>query len=64
MSRKGRYELRRLVRAAIEDAGGEIADDSLVKHLVSLGYHGPSMRRILPILDPNIIFKDGTFRLR
>jgi len=49
---------------AIEDAGGEIAEDQLLSHLTSLGYHPQSVRRILPILDPNIVFKDGTFRLR
>ena len=64
MSRRGRYELRRLVRAAIEDADGEIAEDQLLLHLTFRGYHGPSVRKVLPILDPKIVFKDGNFRLR
>lgn len=64
MTHRGRYELRRLVRAAIEDAGGEIAEDQLLSHLTFLGYHGPSVRKVLSILDPNIVFKDGMFRLR
>jgi len=64
LSRRGRYELRRLVKAAIEDADGEISMDKLVVHLISLGYHGPSIRKVLPILDPNIIFQDGILKIR
>lgn len=56
--------MRRVVKAAIEDAGGYIAECQLLSHLTSLGYHAPSVRRILPILDPNIVFKNGNFRLR
>ena len=64
MTHRGRYELRRVVRAAIEDAGGEIAEEQLLSRLTFLGYHGPSVRKVLPVLDPNIVFEDGTFRLR
>lgn len=52
------------MKAAIEDAGGEISIDRLVRHLQDLGYHGPSLWRVLPILDPGIIYEDGVLRLR
>ena len=61
---KGRWTLRRIVKQAIKDVGGEIDIETLVRHLKNLGYYDPSVARILSTLDLDILVDSDTGHLR